>query len=82
MSKYTVDFTATNKAIQDQVDAAEAAAGVPSTGISSDQEAKDIAAAVKPMQDKIDALTVDDQAKADLAASLQSTIDKIKAALA
>lgn len=80
MSKYVVDFTAANAAIQAQVDAAEAAAGV-APGVSSDQEAADIAAAVKPLNDQIAALEADDADKAALATSLQATVDKIKAIL-
>lgn len=81
MSKYSVDFSAVQKAVQDQVDAAEAAAAIPDSGVSADQEAADIAAAVKPLQDQISSLQADDQAKSDLAVSLQATVDKIKAIL-
>jgi hypothetical protein len=88
MPPFQPDFTALNAAAQALIDAAVAAAPAPApvSGVSSDQEAADIASAVaaaqKPLQDQIAALQVDDQAKADLATSLQGTVDKIKALLA
>lgn len=84
-----VAFSNIEKAVQDQCDAQYAQGlsdgqnGAPApTGVSSDQEAADIAAAVKPFQDQLAALQADDDTKTELNIALNDTVAKIKALLA